>query len=120
MDLSADVVLRLPGLLLLLLVAKKFRGDPALNDRIVGPMTGPLGRSHAEDLLGHRNELDDPVGDAGRSSRIDVPRVPILVAAQRQLHHWLNVLRRRLRRRRCGSTLVPKPRGLWDTGLFHH
>ena len=51
LDLSADVVLRLPGLLLLLLVAKKFRGDPGLNDRIVGPVTGPLGRPCAEDVL---------------------------------------------------------------------
>ena len=52
LDLSADVVLHLPGLLLLLLVAKKFQGDTGLNDRIVGLMTGPLGRPRAEDTLG--------------------------------------------------------------------
>ena len=52
LDLTTDVVLHLPSLLLLLLVAKKFQGDTGLNDRIVGLMTGPLGRPCAEDILG--------------------------------------------------------------------
>src|SRR6185312_9787523 len=63
LDLTTDVVLRLPSLLLLLLlIVKKFRGDLRPNDRIVGPMTGPLGRPCAEDILGGRNILGNPSG----------------------------------------------------------
>ena len=61
----ADLVLRLSGRFLLPLVAEKLQGDPVLDDR---PMTGPLGRTHAEHLLGGRHELDNPVGSGAAVS----------------------------------------------------
>ena len=78
LNLRADLVLRLPDCFLLLLVAEKFQGNPELDDR---SMTGPLRRPRAEYLLGGRHELGNLVGGAGRSSRVDVPRVPELLAA---------------------------------------
>ena len=72
LNLRADLELCLPDGFLLLLAAEKFQGDPGLDNR---PMTGPLGRPHAKYLLGGRHELGNPVGCAGRSSRVDVPRI---------------------------------------------
>jgi hypothetical protein len=69
-NLRADLKLRLPDRFLLLLTAEKFQGDPGLDNR---PMTGPLRRPRAKYLLGGRRELGNPVGSAGRSSRVDVP-----------------------------------------------
>src|SRR6185312_2108268 len=74
-NLRAGLELRLPDGFLLLLVAEKLQGDPGQDDR---PVTGPLGRPRVEYLLGGRRELGNPVGGAGRSSRVDVPRVPEL------------------------------------------
>ena len=62
-NLGAGLKLRLPDGFLLLLVAEKLQGDLGLDDR---PMTGLLGRSRAEYLLGGRHELGDLVGGAGR------------------------------------------------------
>ena len=81
-------------------------------------MTGPLGRPRAKYLLGGRHELGNPVGGAGRTSRVDVPRVSELLAAIRQLHHRHHVLRRRLRRHRCNNTVVLGPRRLRDAGFL--
>ena len=44
-DLATDVHLRVPGLLLLLLLAEKLRGGPRRDDR---PVMGPLGRPSLE------------------------------------------------------------------------
>ena len=79
LNLRVDLKLRLPDHFLLLLAAEKFQGDPGLDNR---PMMEPLGRPRAKDLLGGRHELGNPIGGAGRSSRVDVPRVLELVAAQ--------------------------------------
>jgi hypothetical protein len=77
---AVEVVLnlRLPDGFLLLLAAEKFQGDPGLDNR---PMTGLLGRPRAKYLLGGRHKLGNPVGGAGRSGGVDVPRVPELLAA---------------------------------------
>ena len=76
----ADLKLRLPDGFLLLFGAKKLQGDLGLDNR---PMAGPLGRPRAKYLFGGRHELGDLVGGAGSSSRVDIPRVPELVAALR-------------------------------------
>jgi hypothetical protein len=98
----------------------RLRGGSGPNNRPVALITKPLEHLRTEDLLGGRNKLDDPVGGAGRSSGVDVPQIPVLITARRQLHHRLHVPRRHVRRHRCGSTLVPSPRGLRDAVLFHH
>ena len=83
LNLRADLVLRIPDRFLPPLVAEKFQGNPGLDDL---SMTGPLGRPRAEYLLGGRHELGNLVGGTSRSSGVDVPRVPVLLAALRQLH----------------------------------
>jgi len=50
----------------------EIRGDPGLNNRIVGPMTGPLGRPRAEHTLGGRDELGNPGRGASRGGRVDI------------------------------------------------
>jgi len=102
---------RSPGVIFFPLDVDKIRGDPGLDNRPVSPMAGPIERPRAEDILGGRNELEDPVGGASRGGRIDVPRIPVLFAALRQLHHQRHVLRCH---RHCSGTLVPSPRRLWD------
>ena len=114
-NLRAGLELRLPDGFLLLLAAEKLQRDPRLDDR---PGTGPLGRPRIEYLLGGRRELGNSVGGAGSSSRVDVPQVPVLIAALRQLHHRCHVLWRRLRRHRRNNPVIPGPRRLRDAGFL--
>src|SRR6185312_17313786 len=64
-------------------------------------------------------ELSDVYGSACRSSGVDVHRIPVLLAAVRQLHHCCHApLRRWLRHYRNG-TLVRGLRGPRCRGSFH-
>ena len=46
-DVAANIELRIPGLLLLLLFAEKLRGEPGRDDR---PVMRPLGRPRVEHI----------------------------------------------------------------------
>jgi len=115
-DLATDAHLLVPGLLLLLLLAEELRGDPGRDDR---PEVAPLGRPRLEHASAGRRELSDVYGSACRSSGVDVHRIPVLLAAVRQLHHRCHApLRRWLRHYRNG-TLVRGLRGPRCRGSFH-
>jgi len=58
-------------------------------------------------------------GGACRSSGVDVHRVPILLAAVRQLHHHRRAPLRCWHERYSDETLVPGLGGLRDGGSFH-
>src|SRR6185503_12440763 len=61
----------------------------------------------------------DVCGGARRSSGVDIHRVPVLLAAVRQLHHRRRALQRHWHRHYRDGTLVPGLGGLRDGGSFY-
>jgi len=89
LNLRADLVLRLPDLLLLPLIAIKIRGDPGLDHRPLDPHGGSLGRPSTEATLRGCDKVGNPGSDASRGARINLLHVLELLwqLLIRHLHH---------------------------------
>ena len=96
------------------------RNSEGTPDGTIAPRWPPLGRPRLEHARAGRRELGDVRGGACRSSGVDIHRVPILLAAVRQLHYRRHTPLRRWHGHYRDSTLVPGLRGPRDRGSFHH
>ena len=73
LDLGPDGDIHPLGVAFLPLGTGKIRGDPRRNDRLISPVTGPLGCTSLENTLGGRDEFSNPGGGISRSDRVVTP-----------------------------------------------